>query len=120
MIRRPPRSTLFPYTTLFRELPGPALAASKSAETSTGLRGGEGRQDHLASPQRLQLLARCVVCTPRCKSAASVWQLLPDPAAKPAPDRRPLWLPLHSAAARLPASRSREIGRAHVRTPVTL
>src|SRR5437588_5480041 len=25
MIRRPPRSTLFPYTTLFRSLPPPAL-----------------------------------------------------------------------------------------------
>src|SRR2546430_12128906 len=25
MIRRPPRSTLFPYTTLFRSLPGAAL-----------------------------------------------------------------------------------------------
>src|SRR3712207_9281229 len=25
MIRRPPRSTLFPYTTLFRSLPGPLL-----------------------------------------------------------------------------------------------
>src|SRR5258708_27334960 len=25
MIRRPPRSTLFPYTTLFRSLPGSAL-----------------------------------------------------------------------------------------------
>src|SRR2546429_1703695 len=24
MIRRPPRSTLFPYTTLFRSLPGPS------------------------------------------------------------------------------------------------
>src|SRR5688572_32381044 len=24
MIRRPPRSTLFPYTTLFRSVPGPA------------------------------------------------------------------------------------------------
>src|SRR2546426_1745108 len=27
MIRRPPRSTLFPYTTLFRSLPDPALRA---------------------------------------------------------------------------------------------
>src|SRR2546429_1017034 len=27
MIRRPPRSTLFPYTTLFRSLPGSARAA---------------------------------------------------------------------------------------------
>src|SRR2546425_4894353 len=26
MIRRPPRSTLFPYTTLFRSLPGPIYA----------------------------------------------------------------------------------------------
>src|SRR3712207_8770606 len=26
MIRRPPRSTLFPYTTLFRSTPGPTLA----------------------------------------------------------------------------------------------
>src|SRR2546430_17430893 len=26
MIRRPPRSTLFPYTTLFRSLPAPVLA----------------------------------------------------------------------------------------------
>src|SRR2546426_7323231 len=28
MIRRPPRSTLFPYTTLFRSLSGPPRAAS--------------------------------------------------------------------------------------------
>src|SRR5437762_3476036 len=53
---------------------------------------------------RLRLLVRCVVCTPLCRSAASLWQLLRDPAAKPAPDRRPLWLPLHSAAARQEAS----------------
>src|SRR3712207_7270885 len=28
MIRRPPRSTLFPYTTLFRSAPGPAAGAA--------------------------------------------------------------------------------------------
>src|SRR3712207_8366333 len=28
MIRRPPRSTLFPYTTLFRSLPRPVVAPS--------------------------------------------------------------------------------------------
>src|SRR5258708_30159604 len=28
MIRRPPRSTLFPYTTLFRSDPGPGLGVS--------------------------------------------------------------------------------------------
>jgi hypothetical protein len=57
---------------------------------------------NLALSQRLRLLVRCVVCTPLCRSAASVWQLLRNPAAKPAPDRRPLWLPLHSAAAAKP------------------
>src|SRR2546425_2607917 len=29
MIRRPPRSTLFPYTTLFRSLPLPTTSASR-------------------------------------------------------------------------------------------
>src|SRR3712207_8126395 len=33
MIRRPPRSTLFPYTTLFRSMPC-AAAASNSIDTS--------------------------------------------------------------------------------------
>src|SRR5258708_19118433 len=85
---------------------GPALAASRPAETSTDLRGGEGCQGHLASPQRLQLLAGCVVCTPLCRSAASAWPPLRNPAAKPAPNRRPLWLSLHSAAARYARLRS--------------
>src|SRR5436190_9039103 len=41
MIRRPPRSTLFPYTTLFRSDPGdffgnPASAANRSNKTCAG------------------------------------------------------------------------------------
>src|SRR3712207_8265076 len=43
MIRRPPRSTLFPYTTLFRspfplylELPAPGLAADRAGRGSGG------------------------------------------------------------------------------------
>ena len=31
MLRRPPRSTLFPYTTLFRSLPLPAIAEGEEA-----------------------------------------------------------------------------------------
>src|SRR5256886_15388847 len=31
MIRRPPRSTLFPYTTLFRSIEGPAAGAAAAA-----------------------------------------------------------------------------------------
>src|SRR5258707_10037811 len=38
MIRRPPRSTLFPYTTLFRSAPG---AADPLAHTSTACRRRE-------------------------------------------------------------------------------
>src|SRR3712207_7158006 len=33
MIRRPPRSTLFPYTTLFRSRPGQVVAAAEFALT---------------------------------------------------------------------------------------
>src|SRR2546427_4106037 len=33
MIRRPPRSTLFPYTTLFRSMPGTIIRALRDAES---------------------------------------------------------------------------------------
>ena len=48
-----------------------SLVASRSAETNTDLRGGEGCQGHLASSQRLRLHVRCVVCAQLCRSAAS-------------------------------------------------
>src|SRR5437667_1110607 len=41
MIRRPPRSTLFPYTTLFRSSGGPRDAAARGAHLAR-LRGGAG------------------------------------------------------------------------------
>src|SRR3712207_8749054 len=41
MIRRPPRSTLFPYTTLFRSPGGPELGGSADR------RGGTGGEDRL-------------------------------------------------------------------------
>src|SRR5205085_4784811 len=37
MIRRPPRSTLFPYTTLFRSAPGLADAFKKMHESAWGI-----------------------------------------------------------------------------------
>src|SRR3989442_7656617 len=36
MIRRPPRSTLFPYTTLFRSRPGRARHGRRAAPTDRG------------------------------------------------------------------------------------
>src|SRR2546427_5272347 len=45
MIRRPPRSTLFPYTTLFRSLccRGRARELCRGCRTAAGV-GGDGRQ----------------------------------------------------------------------------
>src|SRR5256885_2668131 len=40
MIRRPPRSTLFPYTTLFRS---PMIAAPRTPERTAGARASEIR-----------------------------------------------------------------------------
>src|SRR2546430_5386956 len=43
MIRRPPRSTLFPYTTLFRSRDAGRAAGGRSADRLTG--GDHGRDD---------------------------------------------------------------------------
>src|SRR2546422_6903427 len=39
MIRRPPRSTLFPYTTLFRSAAGRAVRLHETADAVLGARG---------------------------------------------------------------------------------
>src|SRR6266704_1613915 len=44
MIRRPPRSTLFPYTTLFRSRPRPAQPRRRRGRPCRGT-GGTGRRD---------------------------------------------------------------------------
>src|SRR5438552_12748984 len=49
LIRRPPRSTLFPYTTLFRSVEGRHLATPGGEEAAAGVRaigGGRGRVRH--------------------------------------------------------------------------
>src|SRR2546425_3086796 len=43
MIRRPPRSTLFPYTTLFRSLPRGFRRRSTSQASRTGARSDDWR-----------------------------------------------------------------------------
>src|SRR5688572_31835309 len=47
MIRRPPRSTLFPYTTLFRSCAGDG----RRADPAERVRGGQGRLLELAQRQ---------------------------------------------------------------------
>src|SRR3712207_7481084 len=53
MIRRPPRSTLFPYTTLFRSIP--REIASPMDICARGSRRGRGPRDrHLVAGQRAE------------------------------------------------------------------
>src|SRR2546428_5979968 len=44
MIRRPPRSTLFPYTTLFRSVSAPTHVAATFSEHPRYLQSGVGRR----------------------------------------------------------------------------
>src|SRR6478609_11338008 len=58
-IRRPPRSTLFPYTTLFRSLPRRSGAACGGlAGAGAGWRGGMGKrsEEHTSELQSLAYL----------------------------------------------------------------
>src|SRR5689334_24235891 len=63
MIRHPPRSTLFPYTTLFRSQPAVAddLADRVDQRTSREHSGfGEQREDHVHGDLPAVLRNRCV------------------------------------------------------------
>src|SRR2546429_4953691 len=69
MIRRPPRSTLFPYTTLFRSLGGPraAIVVQLLTETFVLALGGAGlglirSEEHTSELQsRLHLVCRLLL-----------------------------------------------------------
>src|SRR3712207_8091733 len=47
MIRRPPRSTLFPYTTLFRSLHGVGAAGQGAGDGAAGLDAAVGDDVHV-------------------------------------------------------------------------
>src|SRR5690242_21519857 len=49
MIRRPPRSTLFPYTTLFRSAPGAGEDAARDRRRDRAR--GYGRAEHAGVPR---------------------------------------------------------------------
>src|SRR2546426_5005203 len=50
MIRRPPRSTLFPYTTLFRSQHGEGLSATDHAQDGGVVPRGDRGEDHDDQP----------------------------------------------------------------------
>src|SRR5256885_2936109 len=61
MIRRPPRSTLFPYTTLFRS--GRAGAGRASDGTSDVCAGSDARRGHRSEEHTSELQSPCnLVC----------------------------------------------------------
>src|SRR2546430_10919280 len=98
MIRRPPRSTLFPYTTLFRSLG--VIAGVAGEEHAVGVRShgptAPQRGPAIAQPPRAEVLGRRAGDERRTDG-----RLLP-----------PIVLPHVPRAAR--ANEAPEIGRAHV------
>src|ERR1035438_9231794 len=56
MIRRPPRSTLFPYTTLFRSTPSPQIATSPTVCMSRGTSFMLRSEEHTSELQSLRHL----------------------------------------------------------------
>src|SRR5258706_2726159 len=75
MIRRPPRSTLFPYTTLFRSLLGLATAPLPILEMAAGAPGAYLQAPSPAYVPSLSLRVR--------STAVEIARLLLDPAADP-------------------------------------
>src|SRR3712207_8321151 len=73
MIRRPPRSTLFPYTTLFRSRRG---VARRHPELRLGVGGGQGRERAAVIVEAVEVRERPPL--PQAQPAARVGQRLPD------------------------------------------
>src|SRR3712207_7173163 len=76
MIRRPPRSTLFPYTTLFRSRHVPHPAVLGGADRGGGARAGHRRRvdDHAGQGDRLRGLLRRPARVPRSEEHTSELQ----------------------------------------------
>src|SRR5258707_2844259 len=75
MIRRPPRSTLFPYTTLFRSRRLPKIAGGSDAYAAhrQGQRARRGRsEEHTSELQSRQYLVCRLLLEKKKKRSASV------------------------------------------------
>src|SRR3712207_7540710 len=61
MIRRPPRSTLFPYTTLFRSLRGPQGPPARDSDVDCEAcsESAAGRDGGTTRPSRVRYVAPC-------------------------------------------------------------
>src|SRR5436309_6285625 len=62
MIRRPPRSTLFPYTTLFRSRCDPPVGSSRPSRRASAPAGGSRSEEHTSELQsRENLVCRLLL-----------------------------------------------------------
>src|SRR3712207_8948885 len=78
MIRRPPRSTLFPYTTLFRSILGPAL----TTRSAIAQRAGVTRPtvySHFPDDLTLGKACSSLEMSDNPLPAPEPWQKIPDP-----------------------------------------
>src|SRR2546430_4474882 len=84
MIRRPPRSTLFPYTTLFRSpgVPGPAGLPGPSADEDRGHRRTDRPEEHTSELQSQSNLVCRLLLRKKTKHTHSV----PLPFTRPSPN----------------------------------
>src|SRR5260370_19156944 len=74
MIRRPPRSTLFPYTTLFRSHVEAVRGSGKPAEepsAGASAGGGRGRSEEHTSELQSHLISYAVFCLKKKKVKAN-------------------------------------------------
>src|SRR5205814_6577987 len=77
MIRRPPRSTLFPYTTLFRSHPfGPALPERDVVFAAAALVAVARSEEHTSELQSLRhLVCRLLLEKKKTKRTALRWSV---------------------------------------------
>src|SRR5256885_7235589 len=76
MIRRPPRSTLFPYTTLFRSRGGahlPVLAAPRRAAPARAARGRHGDRESTRLNSSHLVISYAVFCLKK-KTNKTIYQ----------------------------------------------
>src|SRR2546427_9549146 len=75
MIRRPPRSTLFPYTTLFRSpVEEPRLRTSSRKSSRIGTRAGSGQKNGFSPTCSQSQRPRSTLCGPRSEEHTSELQ----------------------------------------------
>src|SRR2546427_4637850 len=89
MIRRPPRSTLFPYTTLFRSgtcraRPPPGRGRRAPSRSATrGTRGGRRDRKSTRLNSSHSQISYAVFCLKKKKKAATTPEIPPHPTSPP-------------------------------------